>query len=135
MIVQSLLDSGREVSIPGVAAPETSFEDVRAPVALALEQEKRVTEQIGRLVEIAREERDHVGEQLLGWFLGEQREEVATASALLAVVDRAGVDNVLLVEAYLSQAGLAAAEPGGAAPPRQVARSNTQDRYRLGRSC
>jgi ferritin len=116
MIVQYLLDSGTEASIPGVAAPETSFDDVRAPVALALEQERRVTEQIGRLVDVARQERDHVGEQFLGWFLGEQREEVATASALLAVLDRAGVDNVLLVEAYLWQAEVAAAEPGGAAP-------------------
>jgi ferritin len=117
MIVQYLLDSGAEITIPGVQAPQTVFEDVRAPVALALEQEKRVTEQIGRLVEIARSERDHVGEQFLGWFLGEQREEVATASALLAVLDRAGAENALLVEAYLSQAAVAAAAPAGTPPP------------------
>jgi bacterioferritin B len=117
MIVRYLLDSDVLVRIPGVEAPQTSFEDDRAPVALALEQEKQVTEQIARLVDLAREQRDHVGEQFLGWFLAEQREEVASASALLAVIDRTGVGNMLLVEAYLAQTAVAGAEPSGAAPP------------------
>src|SRR5690242_1681262 len=43
MMVQYLLDVDAEVRIPGVAAPEVVFEDVVAPVVLALEQEKRVT--------------------------------------------------------------------------------------------
>jgi ferritin len=117
MIVRYLLDSDAQVSIPAVEAPQTSFEDDRAPVAISLEQEKRVTEQIARLVDIARAEGEHVGEQFLGWFLAEQREEVASAAALLAVIDRAGVDNMLLVEAYLAQTVVAAAEPSGPAPP------------------
>lgn len=117
MIVRYLLDSDAPVRIPGVEAPQTSFDDDRAPAMLALEQEKQVTAQIARLVDLAREEGDHVGEQFLGWFLAEQREEVASASALLGVVDRAGIDNLLLVEAYLAQASPAAAEPTGAAPP------------------
>jgi bacterioferritin B len=117
MIVRYLLDSDAPVVVPGVAAPETSFEDDRAPLALALDQEKQVTEEIARLVDIARREGEHVGEHFLGWFLAEQREEVASASALLAVVDRAGADNMLLVEAYLAQTLVAAAEPSAAAPP------------------
>jgi ferritin len=117
MIVQYLLDSGASPMIPTVEAPRTTFEDDRAPVALALDQEKQVTEQITRLVAVARDEHDFVGEQFLGWFLAEQREEVASASALLAVIDRAGVDNMLLVDAYLAQASVAAAEPSGIAPP------------------
>ena len=104
MMVQYLLDSGEDVVVPGVEAPKTSFDDDRAPVALALEQEKAVTAQIAELVTIAREESDHVGEQFLGWFLEEQREEVASMSALLSVIDRAG-GNLLLVEDYLVQPG------------------------------
>ena len=77
MLVQYLLDAGHAVVTPGVEAPQTSFSDVRAPVALALEQEQRVTEQIAALVALAREENDVVGEQFLHWFLAEQREEVA----------------------------------------------------------
>ena len=51
---------------------------------LALEQEKRVTEQISDLAKLARSEGDLVGEQFLHWFLQEQREEVSSMSALLA---------------------------------------------------
>ncbi|MGD0712767.1 MAG: ferritin [Gaiellaceae bacterium] len=117
MLVQYLLDSGASVEIPGVQQPEAAFADDRAPIVLALEQERTVTAQISSLVQIAREENEHVGEQFLGWFLEEQREEVASMSALLAVVDRAGTGNLLLVEDYLSRTAAIAAGPTSAAPP------------------
>ena len=103
MLVQYLLDSDHEVVIPGVEAPKTTFKDAREPVALALEQEKRVTEQIAALAALAREENDLVGEQFLHWFLTEQREEVSSMSALLAVVERAAETNLLLAEDYLAR--------------------------------
>src|SRR5213078_1031508 len=101
MLVQFLLDADHEVRIPGVEAPKTAFAHAVEPVALALEQEKRVTEQISALTALAREENDLVGEQFLHWFLQEQREEVSSMSSLLAVVKRAG-DSLLLVEDFLS---------------------------------
>ncbi len=76
------------MDIPGVEAPVASFDDVVAPVALALEQEKRVTEQINGLLRIARDESDFASEQFMQWFIKEQVEEVATMSDLLAVVTR-----------------------------------------------
>ena len=103
MIVQYLLDADHDVVTPAVEAPQTSFKDAREPVALALEQEKRVTEQIAALAALAREENDLVGEQFLHWFLQEQREEVSSMSALLSVVERASESNILLVEDYLSR--------------------------------
>ena len=117
MIVQYLLDADTDVLIPGVQAPQTSFDDDRAPVELALEQEKTVTQQIAQLVQTARDEHEHVGEQFLGWFLEEQREEVASMSALLSVIDRAGTTNLLLVEDYLSRATALADAPSRPAPP------------------
>ena len=102
IMVQYLLDADEDVAIPGVDAPQTDFSDVVAPVALALAQEKRVTEQIIELVKLARDEGELVGEQFLHWFLQEQREEVASMTELLAVVDR-GKDNLLTVEEYLSR--------------------------------
>src|SRR5436305_9505188 len=66
MMVQYLLDADEEARVPGVEAPQTGFADERAPVQLALDQEKRVTGQIAQLVEVARQEQDHVGEQFLG---------------------------------------------------------------------
>jgi ferritin len=117
MMVQYLLDADQPAITPAVEAPRTSFADDREPVALALAQEQKVTEQIAALVQLARDERDHVGERFLGWFLDEQREEVASMNALLAVIDRAGVDHMLLVEDYLARTGgVAAAEPSSPAP-------------------
>ena len=102
IMAQYLLDADHEVVVPGVEAPKTSFESAVAPVQLALEQEKKVTEQIAALVALAREEGELVGEQFLHWFLQEQREEVSSMSDLLAIVER-GKDNLLLVEEYLSR--------------------------------
>ncbi len=109
MMVQYLLDANADVVVPAVAAPQTTFADIVAPVALALEQEQAVTGQIADLVRLAREEGDLVGEQFLHWFLQEQREEVASMSSLLDVVERSR-DNALLVEEYLAR------ESGGENP-------------------
>jgi bacterioferritin B len=117
MIVQFLLDAGHGVEIPGVDAPQTQFADARAPVALALEQEQRVTEQIAALASLAREENDLVGEQFLHWFLAEQREEVASMSALLAVVERASQSNILLAEEYLTRTEVGDQGESATAPP------------------
>src|ERR671917_356690 len=65
MIVQFLLDADLPVRIPGVEEPRRDFGSASDPVALALEQEKRVTDQISALVALAREEGDLVGEQIL----------------------------------------------------------------------
>jgi ferritin len=109
MMVQYLLDADEAVHIPGIDAPITSFEDNVAPVDLALSQEKRVTGQIADLVKLAREEGELVGEQFLHWFLQEQREEVSSMSALLAVVERSR-DSIMLAEEYLAR------ESGGENP-------------------
>jgi ferritin len=102
MMVQYLLDSGDDVVTPAVAAPQILFADEVEPVALALDQEKRVTAQISQLAVIARENGDLVAEQFMHWFLQEQREEVSSMSALLQVVERLR-DNVMLVEDYLAR--------------------------------
>ena len=116
MLVQYLLDSGEKVMIPAVVEPQNEFSDAVAPVALALQQERTVTDQIVRLAALAREENDLVGEQFMHWFLQEQREEVSSMSALLSVVRRAG-DNLLLVEDFLSRNQVGDAGEAAAAPP------------------
>jgi len=111
MMVQYLLDAGADVAIPGVAEPQTQFADVVAPVELALSQERRVTEQIGALATLAREQGDYAGEQFMQWFIKEQVEEVSSMSSLLTVVERAR-ENPLLAEEYLARESAAeAADP------------------------
>jgi ferritin len=90
------------VRIPGVAAPETEFSDVVAPISLALAQEKRVTEQINKLAATAREAGDYSSEQFMQWFIKEQVEEVATMSDLLRVAERSR-DDVHDIEDYIAR--------------------------------
>jgi bacterioferritin B len=116
MMVQYLLDSDAQVTIPAVTAPETEFDDVVAPVALALDQERRVSDQIAALTEVARDEGDYLSEQFVQWFLKEQVEEVSSMSSLLAVVQRSS-DNPMQIEDYLvrEHSGGEGADP--TAPP------------------
>jgi len=116
MLVQYLLDAGERIAIPGVAAPQTEFADVVEPVRLALEQERRVTDQISALTQLARTEGDLVGEQFLHWFLQEQREEVSSMGALLTVVERSR-ENVMLIEDYLARETVGDAGADVGAPP------------------
>jgi ferritin len=109
MMVQYLLDTDAEVTIPGVGAPTATFADVIAPVALALDQEKRVTEQINGLLRIAREENDFASEQFMQWFIKEQVEEVATMTDLLAIVTR-NKNDLEDIEEYVAR------ESGGGEP-------------------
>ncbi|MFB9312479.1 ferritin [Nocardioides plantarum] len=102
MMVQYLLDTDVDVVIPGVDAPVPAFEGVVAPVELALEQEKRVTEQINGLLRTARDEYDFASEQFMQWFIKEQVEEVATMSDLLAVVRR-NADDIDDIEDYVAR--------------------------------
>jgi ferritin len=117
MLVQFLLDADASVRIPGVEAPQTEFADAVAPVALALEQEKRVTTQISALTALAREEEDLVGEQFLHWFLQEQREEVSSMNDLLKLVERASESNLLLAEESLARTGVGDQGVDPSAPP------------------
>ncbi len=103
MIVQYLLDAQETLKIPGVSAPRTEFKDPVEPVAVALEQEQSVTEQIKQLATTARQEGDLVGEQFLAWFLKEQLEETSSMATLLKVVERANDSNILLAEDYLAR--------------------------------
>jgi ferritin len=111
MMVQYLLDTDADVVIPGVEAPVATFADVVAPVRLALDQERAVTEQINGLLKIAREESDFASEQFMQWFIKEQVEEVATMSDLLAVVER-NRDDIEDIEEYVArEAGAASDDP------------------------
>src|ERR1044072_3460125 len=102
MMVQYLIDADEKVVVPGVTAPQAEFKDVVEPVSLALQQERRVTEQINALAATARTEGDYTSEQVMQWFIKEQVEEVATMSDLLRVVERSR-DDVMEVENYMAR--------------------------------
>ena len=107
MMVQYLIDADADAVIPGVAAPQTRFGDFVEPVALAVEQEKRVSGQINGLAAAAREAGDYTSEQFMQWFIKEQVEEVATMSDLLRVVERSK-DDPMEIENFMARE-----HPGG----------------------
>ena len=117
MMVQYLLDASEEVRIPDIESKLTRFDDVVAPVRMALDQEKRVTDEINALFKLARETDDFQAEQFMQWFIKEQVEEVASMNALLTVVERSR-DNPMLAEDFLARenAGGEAADPTAPAP-------------------
>jgi len=116
MMVQYLLDVGEEVHIPDIKSQQTSFADGVAPVKGALEQEKRVGEEIYALFELAREAKDYRAEQFMQWFVKEQVEEVALMGDLLNVVERSK-DNLLLAEDYIARENPGAESTDPTAPP------------------
>jgi ferritin len=102
MMVQYLLDSDSDVRIPGIDGPKNGFGDIVEPVVLALDQEKRVTDQINALAGLARDEGDYASEQFMQWFIKEQVEEVSSMSSLLTVVERSR-ENPMLAEDFLAR--------------------------------
>jgi ferritin len=116
MMIRYLLDVGEEVRIPDVNAQQTSFADGSAPVRMALEQERRVSDEIFALFELAREIKDYRAEHFLQWFVKEQVEEVALMSDLLNVVERSK-DNLLLAEDFIAREKLGEESGDPTAPP------------------
>jgi bacterioferritin B len=90
MLVQHLLDRDVRVEIPGVDAVRNRFDRPRDALALALAQERAVTEQVCRLTAVARDEGDYLGEQFMQWFLREQSEEVGPEPAGVGAPNVAG---------------------------------------------
>src|SRR5437016_3210343 len=116
MMVQYLLDAGEKAAIPGVDAPRADFADTVEPVALALDQERRVSSQINALAGLARETGDYAGEQFMQWFIKEQVEEVSSMSDLLRVAERCR-DKPMDIEEYLAREHVRDAAPDPTAPP------------------
>jgi ferritin len=115
MIVQYLMDTGIDVTVPGVDEVRNDFSEAAEVVALALQQERDVADEVNALVRAAREENDYSGEQFMQWFLAEQVEEIAQMSTLLNVLKR-GKGNLFDVENFLTREAMTDTGPDANAP-------------------
>ncbi len=113
MMTKYLLDLNVRPKVPGVREPSGEFADLVEPISIALEQERKVTDQISRLAGIAREENDYVSEQFVQWFLKEQVEEIDLMSTLLDTAERCR-DRPLDLEDFIAREGIGG---GGATDP------------------
>jgi len=111
-IVKYVIDAGGHVEIPAISSPRSRFQNTTDAVKTAFDSEMTVTGQINELMNLAFEEKDHITQNFLQWFVTEQLEEVSSMDTLLKIVQRAG-DDLLHVEEYLARRHplTAAAEP------------------------
>lgn len=98
--IHFMLESEAKPLIPGVTDLRNDFDSPSDAVQFALNQERKVTDEINNLVDIAVREGDHAANSFLQWFVTEQVEEIDTMSTLLQTIKLAG-DNLLLVEDYV----------------------------------
>ena len=108
--VKFILDVGGKLEIPAIEAPRSDFKSAEEAVQASLTWEQEVTQMIYGLVDLCREESNHIALRFLDWFVTEQLEEVTLMDNLLGVVRRAGEDNLLYVEDYLARHGVEGAE-------------------------
>jgi ferritin len=78
-----ICDRGGRVFLKQIDAPKTEWASNVEVFENTLNHERHVSELIHKLVDLAREERDHATENMLAWFVEEQVEEEATAEKLL----------------------------------------------------
>jgi bacterioferritin B len=116
IMIQYLLDTDEQVRIPDIKSQQTSYDDVAGPVRMALEQEKRVSEEIYSLFQLARDKGDFRAEQFLTWFVKEQVEEVSSMTDLLNVCEQAK-DSPLLIEDFLAREQIGDEGQDPTAPP------------------
>lgn len=107
--VHYVTETGGHLRIPAIEATQHAFASPEEAVTLALQWEIDVTRHINALMDIAIQERDHIAQQFLQWFVAEQREEVSSMSTLRDIIRRAGPSGLLFVEDYLSRQPVAAA--------------------------
>jgi bacterioferritin B len=113
-IVQFMLETGAKPLIPATPAVRNDFETAEDAAGMALEQEKKVTDEINNLMRIATEEGDFSSQSFLQWFVNEQVEEVDTMTNLLQTIKHAG-GNMLWVEDYVRRNPQHGGAAGGAA--------------------
>ena len=108
-----IIEAGGTVTLPAIAAPKAEFHSAKECAQLSLDWEKEVTQQIYELVDRAHGDRNYIALRFLDWFVTEQLEEVNLMEGLLSIIERAGEDNLLQVEDYMSRESLVPKDGGG----------------------
>ena len=108
-----VVEAGGTVTLPAIAAPKGDFATAKECAELSLKWENEVTKQIYELVDCAHGDKNYIALRFLDWFVTEQLEEVSLMESLSSIIERAGEENLLQVEDYLSRESLVPAEGGG----------------------
>lgn len=105
-ICKYLLDQDAKVILADLPKPKNGYKTVLEVAEGALHHEIKITNDINKLMALARSENDFATETFLNWFVQEQVEEVATASDIVTMVKMApDSQSLLLLESRLTREG------------------------------
>jgi ferritin len=104
-IIKFILDRDAQVKIPALPAPQSTFGSPVEAVRAAQAGERKVSESIHQLYELACTEKDHATAVMLQWFITEQVEEEAMIKQMLRFVERGKESGMMTVEDYLAELG------------------------------
>ncbi len=93
-ILHFIIERGGRATVDALAKPEEDFKDVQTVFEKALAHEKFVSDSIDKLALLAWAEKDLATYNMLQWFISEQVEEEATASAIIDKIKLAGKNNL-----------------------------------------
>jgi ferritin len=83
-----LLERGGKVELKAIPAPKVDWASAMDAVKEVLAHEQFVTKSIHELYEVALKEKDYAAQVMLHWFIEEQVEEEANATAILENMQR-----------------------------------------------
>jgi len=89
-----IFQRGGTVVLKTIDAPPVSWENTLAAFEDAYNHEKMITADINQLLSLSMSNSDHATTQFLQWFVAEQVEEEASASAIVHRLKRIGDDNM-----------------------------------------
>ena len=81
-------ERGGRVTLKALEAPETTWKSPLAVFQAAYKHEQYISDRINKLVDLAVKEKDHATNSMLKWFVDEQVEEEASASAIVEKLKR-----------------------------------------------
>ncbi len=81
-------ERGGKVALEAIDKPKSDYKSLKDIIEMALHHEEAVTRLIYKMVELAREMKDYMTENMLAWFVAEQVEEEANMQTLLNRLER-----------------------------------------------
>jgi len=117
-LVRYINGAGGHAHVPAIKEPPATYKSIKHIFELSLEQERDVTKQINKLVELTFGAKDFTSYNFLQWYVEEQLEEETLFNSILDIIKLAGKEekSLLLIDNEISKvrSELKAAEAGEA---------------------
>ncbi len=104
-------ETGGKVNLQAIEAPRNEYNSILEIFEVTLQHEQEVTARINKLMDLAQEEKNHVAQIFLQWFVTEQIEEEANVSQIIAKLKRIKDDGrgLMMIDQELEKRSIPAA--------------------------